>query len=221
VILKFQLEKNDEVQPEGVDIETEFYEANIRVDAILSYPWLAQVKLGIFPHHRALVLDNPELSFLFGLKDKRRKSPSIFDENAAVGKISALHLEKYGFQLPLNDFDQRVDFLEGDDLEDLQRNLQNGEGPSELQINRMIIARKEADSESEEFEEKISKRREKAFADFDGTVFRKSVFPDPPERGQYGFAYIPVKEGVGQHVRNRFFFKEKEKRHWKKLQRIG
>ena len=32
--------------PEPMDFNVEFYEANIKVDAILSYPWLAQAKLG-------------------------------------------------------------------------------------------------------------------------------------------------------------------------------
>ena len=99
VKLRLLLEKNEGIGPEGVEYDAEMYEANIRVDAILSYPWLAQTKLGIFPHHQALVLDNPELSFLFGLKDSIKKAHGIFDESARVNEISALQLRKYNFSL--------------------------------------------------------------------------------------------------------------------------
>ena len=32
--------------------------------------------------------------------------------------------------------------------------------------------------------------------DYDGIVLRDEVIPDPPERGDYGYAYIPLKEGA-------------------------
>ncbi len=34
-----------------------FWEAEIEVDAILSYNWLLRNKVGVFPHHKALALD--------------------------------------------------------------------------------------------------------------------------------------------------------------------
>jgi len=43
-----------------------FYEADIRVDAILSYSWMRQNGIGLFPHHQAVSLDHPELTLLFG-----------------------------------------------------------------------------------------------------------------------------------------------------------
>ena len=46
-----------------------FYEADIRVDAILSYTWLRENNLGLFPHHKALSLDHPRLTLLYGAED--------------------------------------------------------------------------------------------------------------------------------------------------------
>ena len=44
------------------------YEADISVDLILSFPWMEKNKIGVFPHHRALVVDEPKLLLLFGEK---------------------------------------------------------------------------------------------------------------------------------------------------------
>jgi hypothetical protein len=88
VKLLLRLEKNDNVEPEEVGYNAEFYDAEIKVDAILSYPWLAKAKLGIFPHHHALVLDCPELSFLYGLKDKNKRQTIWGKEPTTNGNIS-------------------------------------------------------------------------------------------------------------------------------------
>ena len=44
----------------------EFYTAKLDVDAILSYPWLCENKIGVSPHKNALALDEPELTLLYG-----------------------------------------------------------------------------------------------------------------------------------------------------------
>ena len=49
-----------------------FAEADIRVDAILSFPWLVRTKIGVFPHLRALALAEPEMTLLMGLPKVRR-----------------------------------------------------------------------------------------------------------------------------------------------------
>ena len=72
---------------EGVDYEVECYEASIKVDVILSYPWLAESKFGIFPHHKALVLDSPELTFLYGTQDRRRFEPSQDDFTCNIQEV--------------------------------------------------------------------------------------------------------------------------------------
>jgi hypothetical protein len=60
-----------------------FYEADIGVDAILSFPWLSSRKLGIFPHRRALALEGPPLSFLKGA----RKPKKISQRDTSVAPI--------------------------------------------------------------------------------------------------------------------------------------
>ena len=43
-----------------------FYEADIQVDAILGYPWLAERELGVFPHLKALAFGHPKMILLRG-----------------------------------------------------------------------------------------------------------------------------------------------------------
>ena len=52
--------------PQERTYDATFYEADIKVDAILSYPWLCENGIGLFPHHHALCLDHPDLLFLYG-----------------------------------------------------------------------------------------------------------------------------------------------------------
>ena len=53
----------------------EFYEADIKVDAILAFPWMVKHKVGVFPHHHALAMDRPCLVLLFGLaREKEHKN---------------------------------------------------------------------------------------------------------------------------------------------------
>ena len=49
------------------------YEAEITVDLILSFPWMARHKIGVFPHHKALVVDGPKFLLLYGQQEKRKK----------------------------------------------------------------------------------------------------------------------------------------------------
>ena len=81
-------------------------------------------------------------------------------------------------------------------------------GEPTLGINRTIIAR---EGVSPETEEKISAYREAIRKDYEGTVLRSTVFPDPPERGRFGYAYIPLKEGAVP-VRQKPFFMHGERR---------
>ena len=116
VTLLLNCETDELSGPDLVNFEVELNEANIKVDAILSYPWLAQAKLGIFPHHKALVLDSPGLKFLYGVRDHHKKHSPKFPamssvigcvdcENANCDPIVAMP-EKFGFHLPVQGFDQ-------------------------------------------------------------------------------------------------------------------
>ena len=53
--------------------KTAFYEAYIKIDAILSYPWMRKNELGVFPHLGALVMDKPKMALLYGMEREGRK----------------------------------------------------------------------------------------------------------------------------------------------------
>ena len=66
VALQFSSVEESGRRPQTFEFPTTFYEAAIRVDAILSYPWLLENRLGVIPHRRALIMD-PENALLTGL----------------------------------------------------------------------------------------------------------------------------------------------------------
>ena len=63
------------------------YEADISVDIILSYPWMAKNKIGVFPHHKALVVDEPRLLLLFGQSEKKWSKAAIHQTTHTTGPV--------------------------------------------------------------------------------------------------------------------------------------
>ena len=55
----------------------EFYEAPIGVDAILSYPWLREHEISVFPHYNAIAKDKPELVLLRGYAQGRSQVRNV------------------------------------------------------------------------------------------------------------------------------------------------
>ena len=68
-------------QPTKWWCNAEFYEADIKVDAILSYPWMVDNEIGVLPYRKALVVEHPCLTHLFGLDEiteiKKGKQPKF------------------------------------------------------------------------------------------------------------------------------------------------
>lgn len=54
LMLAFQQEMDGKILPDYKRVSATFYEADITVDAILSFPWMQEKKIGIFPHLYAL-----------------------------------------------------------------------------------------------------------------------------------------------------------------------
>ena len=82
---------------------TTFYEAAIKVDAILSYPWLLENKVGVIPHRRALAVEYPEPALLTGLhwstqKNQKKKVRPTPTEGGSTGSPQII---KNGFNVPL------------------------------------------------------------------------------------------------------------------------
>lgn len=66
--LHFQEEREGILSSNPLCFRAEFYVAEIDVDMILSYPWLRQNQVGVFPHHDALAIDTPYFALLHGWK---------------------------------------------------------------------------------------------------------------------------------------------------------
>jgi hypothetical protein len=67
--LNFVVEEDGFLQPNPVFFSGEFYGANIEVDAILSYPWMRENGVGVFPHRDALAKDHPRFGLLYAWKE--------------------------------------------------------------------------------------------------------------------------------------------------------
>jgi hypothetical protein len=180
---------------------------------------LAEMELGIFPHHKALVQDSPHLNFLYGTRDPGKEKQITPTENCAIQEISVqeqckMHLGNFRLHLPPGT-KGKAEELNARDLEFLAKKFtaaedDRGEGDDDprLAIYRTIIAR---EGVSQEMEERVAAYREAILRDYGGTVLRSTVFPDPPERGRFGYAYIPLKEGAVP-VRQKPFFMHGERR---------
>ena len=64
--LSFVQVVDDCILPDTFVCPAEFYEAKIEVDAILSYPWLLEHQVGVYPHLHALSRLTPQRILLFG-----------------------------------------------------------------------------------------------------------------------------------------------------------
>jgi hypothetical protein len=58
---------------------------------------------------------------------------------------------------------------------------------------------------------------EKVHADFDGKVLRDEVLPNPPVRGMYGYAYIPLKEDAEAKRQKPFYVHGERQEAMKKI----
>jgi hypothetical protein len=212
VKMKLQQTQNDGGgQIETAEYEIEFYEANIKVDAILSYPWLAETKLGIFPHHKALAKDSPDLIFLKGVTKpesaRNFRSDTALAESVEILEEPSMDLRKMALSLPMKGFDQKIEFLEDDELREIEENLGKNVPPVQ-QIQHMIVAREGEDGEEVE---KVAEFRRRVLSDYEGTVFRSAPLPDPPVRGPLGYAQISLKEGA-KPIRQKPFFLHGERK---------
>ena len=159
--------------------DTLCYEADINVDMILSYPWMRENKVGIFPHHKALVVDEPRLMLLYGihfLPDK--KICENGERECLATRLDGYEGLKYSLTLPT------------DGLDVIEESLTNGELEGVLDRFCNIIEAKDPEGPEDP---RVAELREKIFMEYEGYVFRDKVFPDPPERGQFEYAYIHLK----------------------------
>ena len=86
--LFFTLMENGKMSEQKLSYPALCYEADISVDLILSFPWMHENRIGVFPHHRALVVDEPKLMLLFGEKEKGQTNPGL--ARRKINQISRL-----------------------------------------------------------------------------------------------------------------------------------
>ena len=68
--LTFMKVSGDTTEPQEWRTTASFYEADIPMDAILGYPWLARMDLGVFTHPSALAFEHPDRGFVDGKAKK-------------------------------------------------------------------------------------------------------------------------------------------------------
>ena len=96
--------------------------------------------------------------------------------------------------------------LKKEELEIIQNELDKCES---CQVNSIIMTRGDCalkDPRVEDFRKKIHD-------DYDGVVLRDEVISDPPVRGDYGNAYIPLKDGAVPQRQNPLSNLERKMRH--------
>lgn len=220
IVLHFNLRKvqNGVEQAKPATCQVVFHEADIQVDAIIGYPWLYFCKVGIFPHHNALAVENP-FTLLYGLpqtsrqdifegesceidtarcnipprrkpKGNRRKVRVCQAQATPPLKDTPLeslmeHLSLSNLHIPLQGKEQRMDKLKAHEIRYLARRLLPF-------VPSPVIHQIQVNRETPPEDPRVSKYREQIFADYKDTVFRENVYPNPPVRGPYGHAFIPL-----------------------------
>ena len=185
-------------------IDTDFYEANINVDAILGCPWMKRNRLGIFPYLEALSLER-EGGQLDLLKDstprrnrhgwrrhrksKRRKEVGIIgaheiDEGEMKGWLQHLKLE-----IPNLSQDGASCMLSENEHNIVREKILAHDAKF---VQTVIIAKGDCADE----DPRVEQFREEIHREYDGIVLRKEFIPNPPIRGPDGQAFIPLKEGT-------------------------
>jgi hypothetical protein len=214
--LHFQPEVDGQRLSENRHFPAEFYEAEISVDAIVGHPWMAHHKIGVFPHHQALALEEPQFTHLFGAENRgssrKNKGRNRRVRNAQGRWMTrAMHVA-----IENGELDDLILLVEKMQLELPREGL---EDPASLSDEEMrIIAEKllkvqlespsinliEVHQNEENSDPWIPEMVQRIHEEFDGTVFSKEALPDPPCRGLYGFAHIQLKEGAEPQKQNPF-----------------
>ena len=233
--LGFRHSVNGELMPSLFWRPGTFYEADIKVDAILSFPWLVEHQIAVVPHLKALAILEPELSFLMGVsrnprpvsvvqagdtrcpwagegvpqggafrRRRRRSRRQRRGRWAPIHNVIAepwddeeelrMQLGKLRLQVPTEEPTAVSDFLSDKELSVVGEHLKMVAADSG--ISSIVISEPKAPMPESWDQARLNELREGIHRDFDGTALRAEVIPDPPVRGMFGYAYIPLKEGA-------------------------
>ena len=195
-----------------------FHDADIQVDAILSYPWLEQAKLGVFPHLGALVslppLGDPIHLKGWPKKGKRRpRKPRIETQTPTEGPeglYGSVHLSDLARKCQEDEEHlarvtqaRAMNLVVPSEVGELEDPLFEDEDVLEYLVPHLmdvtpnsvwgVITVPEGQTSDDR---KVKELIEAIRRDFDGTVLRDNV---PPEnlipRGPHGEGHIKIKPG--------------------------
>ena len=96
--------------------------------------------------------------------------------------------------LPPQNLDLKLDFLSDKEMKIVADQIWKDN--TGTPINTLIVTPNEEDLPTGWDPERLQKLREELHKDFDGTALRHEIEPDPPVRGIFGYAYIPLIENA-------------------------
>ena len=225
----FRQEYNGIIREEKLKISAEFYLADIKLDAILSYPWMRKHHLGVFPDLNALAMRDPFI-LLYG-EEKLRKR--FLSRETRIQTLTVEHcmsdLEDPGNELEGGSEPPTIPLwvLQTENWalppqgkhEELRPKFLN---PEEIEIFQEIFTKEEifespqdqatsscysivTDGPEPYNDPCIERYIAKLHEEFDDIVLCTDIQPDPPVRGVYGWAYIPLKTDAQPEARKPIF----------------
>ena len=200
-------------------VQASFHDADIQVDAILSFPWLRANRLGVWAHQHALelqgrpriLLDNFEEEVPSGDEQGTEEETDVEDSEdeeiseeeadrrwAQVAEVRAMGL---GLPTEAGEYGEEILFNDEETLWLIAKKIREaaGEGitPAAIaqatKIQGVVLVPEGAEEEDPE----ITRRSAAIHKDFNGKVLRDALFPgEQPIRGPLGEGKIELKPGA-------------------------
>lgn len=84
--------------PESLNFDVSFYESDMEVGAIPSYPWMSTNQVGIFPHRRTLARDEPTFILMYGRRNWRTRQEEEGQILPKAGEKVQVITKKHNFR---------------------------------------------------------------------------------------------------------------------------
>ena len=108
-----------------------------------------------------------------------------------------------------------LDFLSNQELEVVARQVWKEKGQN--RSCNLVVTPEKGELPEGWDRERIQKMRERIHRDYDGVVLREEIVPDPPVRGMFGYAHIPLQENAVQQRQTPFCMHGERQEAYKKL----
>ena len=127
-----------------------------------------------------------------------------------------LELGKFGLRLPSDGLFDEGKLLGQCEFDIVGKHMENAKPPT-AHINEMFVATEKQFSD----QTRISQLREQIISDYTGSVFCEKLPTNPPNRGRYGVAFIPLKDNAQPTWSRPFPMQGEKEIAYKKLFRTG